>query len=377
MENIQNLLNQVAIISKKNEEILDATGSRFNMFRLCGVDHNENTHSAIIAELLRPDGTHGLKTKFLESFINMFCDLPALKQSFDIENARATLERSTGDGRLDILIEDRKNHAIIIENKIDAGDQEKQLKRYNLFAEDKYGKGNYQIVYLTLRGKEASEQSGKGVVYTCISYEKDIIAWLEKCVGIAIHVPIVRETINQYINHLKSLTNQDMDTKNKEEILEILSKTENIKTVQLIHQNYNAIFDKLAKNYFNPKMEEFARQKELKYEYAKSNESHIEFYIKSSTWQEKYWIEFTYDSRGYFYGLVNNPQNQISNEAKKRILEYYGKSGKTTDDFPFLKIFDRLDVNTWINDIVIGNKFFDDCKTKIEELLSVMEGVKF
>ena len=46
---IVNLLNQVTIINKKNTEILDATGGRFNMFRICGVNHYENTHSAIIS----------------------------------------------------------------------------------------------------------------------------------------------------------------------------------------------------------------------------------------------------------------------------------------------------------------------------------------
>jgi hypothetical protein len=69
MDNIRNLLNQVAIISKKNAEILDATGGRFNVFRLCGVDHYENVHSTILAELLNPKGTHGLKEKFLNKFI--------------------------------------------------------------------------------------------------------------------------------------------------------------------------------------------------------------------------------------------------------------------------------------------------------------------
>jgi hypothetical protein len=41
-------------------------------------------------------------------------------------------------------------------------------------------------------------------------------------VSIAVRYPMVRETINQYINHLKQLTHQDMDTKNKEEIIDII-----------------------------------------------------------------------------------------------------------------------------------------------------------
>ena len=235
MDNIQNLLNQVKTISDKNAEILNATGGRFNIFNVCGVNHDENIHSAIITEFLRPNGTHGLKTKLLECFINMFCN-DAFKQHFDCENANVVTEYSIKDGRMDILIEDRKNYAIIIENKIYALDQEKQLIRYNEFAENKYGKENYQIFYLTLWGEKASEQSGQGVKYKCISYEKDMIAWLEKCVCLAVYFPMVRETINQYINQLKYLTNQDMDTKNREEVVKmILNNRDYLKSAKEIH----------------------------------------------------------------------------------------------------------------------------------------------
>ena len=49
MKELQNLLQQIATITQKNNEILNATGGRFNIFRICGVNHYENTHSAIIA----------------------------------------------------------------------------------------------------------------------------------------------------------------------------------------------------------------------------------------------------------------------------------------------------------------------------------------
>jgi len=254
MEQIQNLLNQVAIISKKNAEMLDAVGGRFNMFRVCGVDHYENTHSAIIAELLRPDGSHGLKSKLLECFIeNLPCN-DAIKRGFDCATARVVTERSVGDGRIDIVIEDGKNHAIIIENKIYAGDQSEQLKRYNSFAEKEYGKDKYQIFYLTLWGVEASEQSAKKVAYTCISYETDIIAWLEKCLSVAVRLPIVRETIIQYINHLKSLTNQDMDTKNKEDLIQLLSKSESLEAVFAIGDSLSGVKNHLVNKVFLPSL---------------------------------------------------------------------------------------------------------------------------
>jgi hypothetical protein len=70
MENIRKTLSEIEVIRVRNEAILDATGGRFNMFRVVGVNHYENTHSGIIAEFLNPNGSHGLKDKFLREFIN-------------------------------------------------------------------------------------------------------------------------------------------------------------------------------------------------------------------------------------------------------------------------------------------------------------------
>lgn len=157
MGKINDLLHQVTVISRKNSEILDATGGRFNMFRVCGVNHYENTHSAIIAEFLNPNGTHGLKSKLLECFIETLGEHFTIK-SYNCEKSRVLTEHTTEVGRIDILIEDNQNKAIIIENKIYAIDQFEQLKRYDKYAQ-KY-KGGYQILYLTLFGDTASEQSG-------------------------------------------------------------------------------------------------------------------------------------------------------------------------------------------------------------------------
>ena len=300
MEKINNLLNQVAIINKKNAEILDATGGRFNMFRVCGVNHYENTHSAILAELLNPNGTHGLKSKLLECFIETLGDYFTIEK-FDFDKSRIHTEYSTEEGRIDILIEDNQNKAIIIENKIYANDQPEQLKRYNRYAQT-YRNG-YQILYLTLLGDNASEQSGGGVSYLSISYKENIINWLEKCVAIASRFPTVRETIIQYINHLKQLTNQDMDIKNKEEITEVLSKIENLRAAQAIYQHYSATYSYLIEKHFNSKMEAFAKQKGLEYNYERSEEQYVRFHLTNSNWQGKCWIGFTFEGNRCHYGL--------------------------------------------------------------------------
>ena len=93
------------------------------MFRICGVDHYENTHPAIIKEFLDPNGSHGLKDDLQKIFIDCFGN-EIVKHTFNTEKAKVTAEYPTSEGRLDILIYDTTgNNAIIIENKIKAKDQ--------------------------------------------------------------------------------------------------------------------------------------------------------------------------------------------------------------------------------------------------------------
>lgn len=381
MDRINNLLNQVSIIEKKNTEILDATGERFNMFRVCGVNHYENTHSAILTEFLNPKGTHGLKSKLLECFIKTLGENFTIN-GFNCQNARIYTEYSTPEGRIDILIEDEKRKkAIIIENKIYANDQLDQLKRYDSYAKNKYTKGNYQILYLTLDGKEATEQSGEGVSYLTISYEENIINWLEKCVAIASRFPIVRETIIQYINHLKELTHQDMNNKNKEEITEVLSKIENLRAAKIICQNYSATFDAIINDHFNPKMEEFATQEGLEYIYENSEELYVRFYLTNPLWQEKCWIRFTFETSKYYYGLCNNlDKYKISTENRKKIHEELYKAGGFSflenKCWPFYKYIPNLTLDNWENDIINSDNFLNDCIDKTKKILEVMKTIE-
>ncbi len=83
MENthkLQHLLNNVAIISKKYNDIAKTTGESFNIFSIMNMEWNEvYTHSAIIGELLNPNGSHNFGSIFLDSF------LAILNKKFGIE----------------------------------------------------------------------------------------------------------------------------------------------------------------------------------------------------------------------------------------------------------------------------------------------------
>ncbi|MDB5016397.1 MAG: hypothetical protein JWQ84_1229, partial [Mucilaginibacter sp.] len=129
----QSLLNQVNAITDRYKKINELTGENFNVFRILKLESSEvRMHSAFIAELLKPNGSHGQKDIFLKLFVNAFCFKDNL---IDLQSCKVKVEESIGTisddrtqgGRIDIVITDKHYRKIIIENKIYAGDQDNQL----------------------------------------------------------------------------------------------------------------------------------------------------------------------------------------------------------------------------------------------------------
>ncbi|MEG2321334.1 MAG: PD-(D/E)XK nuclease family protein [Bacteroidales bacterium] len=216
MENkdVEHFLELVHSICKQRDAIIDEKGYGFNVFSIMKMTSDEvKLHSSIIAELLNPNGSHKMGDFFLKKFTGKFVS----KLSLNLLAVNVEVEKYIGEispdkekgGRIDILITDKEN-TIIIENKIHATDQEKQLVRYHNYKEKPY------IIYLTLNGHTPSDDScgnlKDGDHFHCLSYEKDIIQWLEECVmDVDINLkPILYHTVIQYINTLKTLTNQSL-----------------------------------------------------------------------------------------------------------------------------------------------------------------------
>ena len=261
MEKINELLNKISKIvveEKTQQEERRKRGENFNIFKVLGLSSSEvRLHSAFIAELLNPNGDHGLGDKFLVSFLTNVIR-KKVTFPFDSESAQVYVEYSIGNvasdykegGRIDILIRDKNGKTIIIENKIYAGDQPWQMYRYNRYAEKHCSKGNYILLYLTLDVHQPSEEStGKDPKfnYLCISYKENILPWLESCIGISALYPRIRETIAQYKSNLNSLLDI-MSTKNENEMLNQLVSEDNIEATLSILSLDNMIKATIRKN---------------------------------------------------------------------------------------------------------------------------------
>ena len=212
LKNIEQLLSQVKTISDSYARLDEASGGKFNIFSILRMESDEvRTHSRFISELLNPNGVHGLNDEFLKLFIETL----RIETQLDTDTAWVEQEHK----RIDIFISDSKGNVIMIENKVYAGEQTDQLERYH----KKYPKG--KLLFLTLDGIDSEQESAEGI-YEPISYRDDIIKWLKECKKIAVDKPTLRETLTQYINLIKKLTNQNIHTKMNEELMKLFGGSE-------------------------------------------------------------------------------------------------------------------------------------------------------
>lgn len=264
IESIQQLMTRINEISNKYEEISKVSGDNFNVFRVIELTSDEvRLHSKFLAELLNPKGSHGQGSKFLDLFIQQFDikNVDSETSKVDVEKYIGNKTKDTG-GRIDILIEDSKQNAIIIENKIYASDQENQLKRYSNYKRN----NNKLIFYLNLDGSDPSENSyqdlEKDKHFKIISYKYDILNWLENCKKESVSLPLLREGIAHYINLIKHLTGQSTNTTMGKEIRNLLALTpQNIEMAIKIANSTIDAKSKIQWEFWKQLREEFDKQR--------------------------------------------------------------------------------------------------------------------
>lgn len=268
---IQRFFQEVASIcalGQAQQEERNRKGENYNLFSILSIERYELKHSALIANLLDPKGSHGYGDAFLRAFFEIAlkgtaypfedCTLP---HSYT-EYYTGPIVGDTG-GRIDILVKSSQ-YGLIMENKIYAGDQDKQLTRYDNYGKEIFGADGYLLVYLTLYGYDASKEStatksAEEVGYLRLSYAEDILRWLEQCARLADNKPLVRESLNQYIRTIKQLTYQDMNQENIQEIIDLA--VDHPEVVATLSSKRDAIAQGIRKKYIFDKLKEYADQK--------------------------------------------------------------------------------------------------------------------
>jgi predicted RNase H-related nuclease YkuK (DUF458 family) len=239
--NLVTLLDDVRTVTDRHQMKANLTGSNFNIYSIANIERAEvATHSAMIAELLNINGSHYQGVTFLQHFIESVfnsCDIKSRPSISDYSKSRVVVEHYIGKrgeersdiyGRIDIVLW-LGEHLILIENKIDAPDQKRQLKRYHSWMEkQKKSHKHLHLFYLTKQGLVASEESLDGLTdndYYRLSYTEDIFSWLELCIKDSITAPILLGGLLQYKQLIQKITRHIGHTKLMD-LLNILSSNE-------------------------------------------------------------------------------------------------------------------------------------------------------
>ncbi len=244
MEKIMNELDELFRKLELTYQEDNNAPDSFNVFEAFRIQRSELAWSAWIAYLLNPQGNHGFGDIFLRLFlkhVHLPEDYVKAAQENIVERVIGHIdEKYEKGGRIDIIVHDPGvNKAIIIENKIDADDQKKQLYRYYRYANT--GKEKFddsRIFYLTLLKSNPDEKSIKGDDKTigkegklrmdedffCISYIDDIKNWLQECKAECDESNPLRSIIEQSINEIDIICHQTaVDEKFQKEVEGVLN----------------------------------------------------------------------------------------------------------------------------------------------------------
>ncbi|OIN27383.1 PD-(D/E)XK nuclease family protein [Vibrio barjaei] len=355
---------------------------QYNLFSVLRSESDEvRLHSRFLVDVLSPSGCHNQGELFLTSFLK--------RQGLEVSgNIEVLCEYKS----IDILIRS-ENTAVIIENKIYAGDQDKQLQRYYQTMHDE-GYKDIHLFYLTLDGKEPSPESigtlDKKI--TNISYRSDIHDWIDRCTELSARNAPLREAFIQYLDLINHLTNRVENMEHIERLKKLLLEGDNLESVSELNQAYEEIvvdaqlsmWEMLGKK-MTEQLGELSsdsiahehdpRETVRKYVQARRNSKWIiqEFELRD---YPSFYLYVEQDHHLYF-GLYQNKDSKQAKQTKLPELEhdYEVENGTTLFKYPKKKINFR---NLSTNDVksLLNPEFLNDFTQEIvDELVALHQSI--
>jgi len=177
---------------------------RLNIWKEIGLGDSELKHCTFLTWLLDPNGSHYQRELFLKCFFNHIEQLRHLSVDLKPDFIQVNKEFSYGEsGRVDIKIKSQY-FLLIIEAKINAGEQDKQLDRYRKELEIEAQRYriddfNRHIIFLTRDGRPPNTD----VPVICIKWRdltKACAAFAKDCKN-----QLLKQLVQQYHDFLKTL----------------------------------------------------------------------------------------------------------------------------------------------------------------------------
>ena len=214
-----------SLIRDDDLETLEELLAEFNLFDVLGIATRELSHSAFLAWLLNPLGSHGLRDYFLRRFLSdaagealergmtEFGVRPVDVHRWTLNDVVVTTEQQIGIGgrRIDIFVEGKADSFVcLVENKIGSGESQDQLRDYLSGVEGAYEDATPFPIFLTPDGREPeNEEDGKR--YVPVGYQSihDIIERVLETRGSTISTSVAG-FLSQYA---RTLRRHVLDTK--------------------------------------------------------------------------------------------------------------------------------------------------------------------
>lgn len=302
----QELFNYIKTILEIKQKTNHYRANNFTVFSaLRNETDEEKTHTTFLYEILRPNGQHGMKDAFLKDFFKTVLKVDSYNKTAKIFQECHIDSKDDNYGRLDLCIE-TDSARYPIEIKIYANDQDHQIERYHKFAKRKSNVS--QVYYLTLNGHPPSEKSlGKLSEndVNCISFAKEIHAWLNNCIDIANHkhAQDVVAVINQYQTLLNKLTDEQQDDVYMDAIKKLIcSSKENYECAVAFEKGLVSVRTEKLKELFEDIRKYLTDEPRLKKYFISSNDPDTAEYLEQcitdyyalnkNTWP-KIWFEIT------------------------------------------------------------------------------------
>lgn len=205
--NFSGLFDYVGKIEKKQREQKARGLNDYNMVNVVRKAHAEvGMHSNIIYSLLDPEGLHYQGRLFLDIFIESVLGIE-IDEFGDLISVNAE-EHTQEKRRIDFTIKSKKFY-IGIEMKVNASDLNNQISDYHMHLIREAINDNGQTVifyYLTKYGKKPPKNSAVDIKTKNISFDKEIINWINICKREVCNITNLNLALDQYSQIVRKIT---------------------------------------------------------------------------------------------------------------------------------------------------------------------------
>jgi len=330
-----------------NLEKLEIELQKPNIFNILGIGRMEIRHSNFLGWLLDPNGSHGLRNKFLIRILrdlalekkNTLDIIDVCKLNFNNVDVRREYSITYKDkkGSIDILIIFREDNLVIcIENKIDAKDSKNQLKDYRDYINETFKKEDKDdveykniFVYLTPNGDEPKKDKTEKKYWCNYSYKDAIIEHLTHTQD-----SITDSTIKTYIS--------DYLTTLKSEIMGIQDEAQEL--ANAIYENHKPIIDFVVAN-------------------RDANKEYQQFWKKERAW--------VFDFAEKFIDLINNADSKNKYELGyvKNAITVKQKMEGQNRYYNIYLIYQGKDKDVNIDFVFSAKEVLDNRKESVKKIL--------